>query len=60
MPDAPIQHAFTSYVHEDAAAVEQLVSILQAAGIPVWKDTEDLWPGEDWQQKIRDAKLSPR
>jgi hypothetical protein len=55
MPDASIQHAFVSYVREDADAVDQLVSVLQAASIPVWKDTENLWPGEDWQQKIREA-----
>lgn len=55
MPDAPIQHAFVSYVREDADEVGKLVSILQAASIPVWKDTENLWPGEDWQQKIREA-----
>jgi TIR domain len=29
--------------------------VLQAASIPVWKDTENLWPGEDWRQKIREA-----
>ena len=55
MPDAPIQHAFVSYVREDADEVGKLVSVLQAASIPVWKDTENLWPGEDWQQKIREA-----
>ena len=55
MPELPAQHAFVSYVHEDADAVDQLVSVLQAASIPVWKDTEDLWPGEDWRQKIRGA-----
>lgn len=55
MSDVPIQHAFVSYVREDADAVDQLVSVLQAASIPVWKDTENLWPGEDWQQKIREA-----
>ncbi len=55
MSDALIQHAFVSYVHEDADEVGKLVSVLQAASIPVWKDTENLWPGEDWQQKISEA-----
>ncbi len=55
MADAQVQHAFVSYVHEDSAAVDQLVAVLQAASIPVWKDSKDLWPGEDWQQKIRKA-----
>ena len=55
MSDGPIQHAFVSYVREDADEVGKLVSVLQAASIPVWKDTENLWPGEDWQQKISEA-----
>ena len=55
MSAASIQHAFVSYVREDADAVDQLVSVLQAASIPVWRDTTNLWPGEDWQQKIREA-----
>lgn len=55
MPDPKVQHAFVSYVHEDADAVSRLVSVLRAASIPVWKDTEGLGPGEDWQQKIREA-----
>jgi hypothetical protein len=55
MPDAPIQHAFVSYVREDADEVGKLVSVLQAASIPVWKDTENLWPGQDWMQVITEA-----
>jgi hypothetical protein len=55
MSDASIQHAFVSYVREDVDAVDRLVSVLQAESIPVWKDTESLWPGEDWRQKIREA-----
>lgn len=55
MPDPKVQHAFVSYVREDADEVSRLVSVLQGASIPVWKDTDRLWPGEDWQQKIREA-----
>ena len=55
MTGAYVKHAFVSYVREDIDAVNQLVSVLHAASIPVWKDTENLWPGEDWQQKIREA-----
>jgi len=29
--------------------------MLEAAGIPVWRDTASLWPGEDWRARIRDA-----
>ena len=28
---------------------------LEQARIPVWRDTRDLWPGDDWQRKIRQA-----
>jgi hypothetical protein len=49
------QHAFISYVHEDKDEVDRVQRILEAAGIPVWRDTGDLWPGEDWKQKIQEA-----
>jgi hypothetical protein len=48
-------HVFISYVREDSVQVDQLQHALQAAGIPVWRDTADLWPGEDWRAKIRTA-----
>lgn len=48
-------HVFISYVHEDKARVDRLQTILEAAGIRVWRDTQDLWPGEDWKQRIHDA-----
>lgn len=48
-------HAFISYIREDAHHVERLQRVLETAGIPVWRDTLDLWPGEDWRAKIRQA-----
>jgi GntR family transcriptional regulator len=48
-------HAFISYVHEDSLHVDQLQQTLEAAGVPVWRDTADLWPGADWRAKIRRA-----
>lgn len=48
-------HAFISYAREDSADVDRLQRVLQAAGVPVWRDTADLWPGEDWRDKIRRA-----
>lgn len=48
-------HAFLSYVREDAAEIDALQQTLEAAGIRVWRDTQDLWPGEDWRVKIRQA-----
>jgi hypothetical protein len=51
----PAGHAFISYVHEDWHEVDRLQEALEAAGIAVWRDTDDLWPGEDWRRKIRRA-----
>lgn len=51
-------HAFISYVREDSAQVDGLQRALEAAGVRVWRDTSDLWPGEDWPAKIRDAITS--
>lgn len=48
-------HAFTSYVREDRRRVDRLQQFLEAGGIPVWRDTARLWPGEDWKKKIREA-----
>jgi TIR domain len=51
----PAGHAFISYVREDSDRVDVLQRKLEAAGVPVWRDTASLWPGEDWRIKIRDA-----
>jgi hypothetical protein len=48
-------HAFISYIHEDVRAAEWIHKTLEAVGIQVWRDTEHLWPGEDWKIRIRDA-----
>lgn len=57
LPDRQVSlgRAFISYVREDARRVDQLQQALETAGIPVWRDTADLWPGEDWKAKIRQA-----
>lgn len=48
-------HAFISYVHEDSAHADRLQRLLEDAGIPVWRDTVRLWPGQDWRAQIRSA-----
>ena len=53
--EKPSGHAFISYVREDSDRVDELQRNLEAAGISVWRDTADLWPGEDWRLKIRRA-----
>jgi hypothetical protein len=50
-----VKHAFISYVREDTEDVTRLQGMLEAADIRVWRDTADLWPGEDWRAKIRNA-----
>jgi hypothetical protein len=44
---------FISYVGEDIDHVEDLCDILAEADIAVWRDTADLWPGEDRRARIR-------
>jgi hypothetical protein len=48
-------HVFISYVREDSRRVDRLQRALELAGIMVWRDTANLWPGEDWRRKIRHA-----
>ena len=48
-------HAFISYVREDKGRVDRLQRVLEDAGVNVWRDTENLWPGQDWQREIRTA-----
>lgn len=53
--DSQRGHAFISYVREDARRVDRLQKLLEANGVPVWRDTARLLPGEDWKKKIRQA-----
>lgn len=55
MADNPRPHAFLSYVHEDVEAVNRLERVLEAAGVEVWRDKANLWPGQNWKMAIRDA-----
>ncbi len=48
-------HIFISYVREDAKRVDRLQRMFGDAGISVWRDTADLWPGQDWKLEIRRA-----
>lgn len=49
------RHAFISYVHEDKERVDRLQESLEAVGVSVWRDTKDLWPGQNWEDQIRAA-----
>lgn len=47
--------SFISYVDEDAERVNQLQEALEAAGVKVWRDKDNLFPGSDWKTEIRKA-----
>jgi len=49
------KHVFISYAHEDNDDVDRLCRVLEAAGIPYWRDRNDLGPGDAWKAKIRSA-----
>ncbi len=55
MPDSEAKHVFVSYVREDSSEVDGLCGVLEAAGIPYWRDRKDLGPGDAWRAKIRSA-----
>lgn len=54
-PGSVAGHAFISYAREDSGYVDRLERALEAAGIPVWRDTRDLRPGQDWKLNISRA-----
>ena len=53
MPEASniAGHAFIAYVRRIHVQVDWLQQSLEGAGIPVWRDTVDLRPGEDWRRE---------
>jgi TIR domain len=53
--DTSRKHAFISYVREDEVRAEKLQSALEAAGVEVWRDKDNLAPGSDWAAEIRKA-----
>jgi len=44
---------FLSYASGDSAAVERIKNALEAAGVDVFFDREQLQPGNDWDAKLR-------
>lgn len=51
----PQKHVFLSYIREDSREVDLLEAALTGVGLLVWRDKEKLWPGDDWELKIREA-----
>jgi hypothetical protein len=52
--DMPEGAIFISYAREDLAAVRTLKSTLQAAGMTVWFDLDQIRAGDTWDLKIRE------
>jgi hypothetical protein len=46
---------FISYVRDDATEVARLVKDLEAHGITTWRDWNDILPGQNWRDAIREA-----
>jgi len=53
-PTMPEGAAFISYASEDREMVRVLKSYLDAEGITVWYDRDQLKPGHDWNKEIQD------
>ncbi|NJC96834.1 MAG: hypothetical protein C3F07_08405 [Anaerolineales bacterium] len=48
---------FLIHAHQDRDSVHKLYQRLLRDGMHVWLDVEDLQPGQDWQNEIRNALL---
>lgn len=52
MPDP---YVFISYARRDSQFVDRLSADLQQAGVRVWRDVEQIQPGQQWQRALKDA-----
>ena len=46
---------FISYSRRDSETIEEIVAQLEAEGIDVWLDREDIKPGQQWRRQIVEA-----
>ncbi len=51
----PGYSAFLSYNRRDRADVVELHAALEAYGLSIWRDEEELPPGEAWSPRLQDA-----
>jgi TIR domain len=49
------KYVFISYASKDAEIVGSIASALQAAGIKIWMDVQDIAPGANFAEAIRNA-----
>jgi TIR domain-containing protein len=54
------KHVFLCYARVDAVAVDRLQAVLKAAGITVWRDTDELSPGQDWRARDTSRRVRSR
>lgn len=50
-----MEQVFISYSRRDSETVESIVTQLEAEGIDVWLDREDIKPGQQWRKQIVEA-----
>ena len=50
-----MQHVFISYVRENKSEVDKIHQELESHSIEVWRDLQDINPGERWKRQIRKA-----
>jgi hypothetical protein len=50
-----MSNAFLSYTRRDGAFVDMFGADLQKAGVRIWRDTEQIQPGQQWQRANEDA-----
>jgi hypothetical protein len=46
---------FISYSRRDSETIESIITQLEAEGIDVWLDREDIKPGQQWRKQIVEA-----
>lgn len=50
----PGQKVFISYARKDRALIEPIVGALQARGMDVLRDTDDILPTEQWRERLEE------
>jgi hypothetical protein len=48
-------YAFISYARRDQVFVDRLAADLQGAGVRIWRDIDQIQPGQQWQRAIEAA-----
>lgn len=55
MDNASDKKVFISYVHEDTDRIDKFCQLLEAEGIPYWRDRRKINPGQTWKVAIATA-----